>query len=91
MENAAQIAHILQKAGYDVIYQGGDLFITEPTCIWPPLLEFIDVAWVVLTVITGILLAGWGATMLRGANHDMVKNLRTLVLILEHCRSQYRR
>ena len=81
MENAAQIANILQKAGYDVVYQGGDLFITDPTCIWPPLLEFIDVAWVVLTVITGILLAGWAATMLRGANHDMVKNLRTLVLI----------
>ena len=43
--------------------------------------EFIDTAWVVLIIITGFLLAGWGITMVRGANHDMIKNLRSLVLI----------
>lgn len=82
MDNLAQVAQILTKAGYTLQdCQVGFLCITDPTCIWPPFLEFIHNAWIVLTFITGILLAGWGATMVRGANHDMVKNLRSLVLI----------
>ena len=82
MENLAEIAQILTKAGYQIQdCQTGFLCIVDPTCIWPPLLEFIHTAWIILAVLTGILLAGWGATMLRGAQHDMVKNLRTLVLI----------
>ncbi len=82
MDNLAQVAQILDKAGYTLQNcEVGFLCITDPTCIWPPLLEFIHNAWLVLTFITGVLLAGWAATMLRGANHDMVKNLRSLVLI----------
>lgn len=79
----SQVAKILTKAGYILqdCNQDGFLCITDPTCIWPPLLEFITNAWYVLTAITGILLAGWAVTMLRGASHDMIKNLRTLVLI----------
>ena len=82
MENLANVAKILDKAGYTLKNcQSGFLCIQDPTCIWPPLISFISVAWVILAVITAFLLAGWGITMLRGANHNMVKNLRTLVLI----------
>lgn len=85
----AQIYDILKKAGYLVPGKDGTfgtcregfICITDPTCIWPPILNFIDVAWIILAAITGFLLAGWGITMVRGANHDMVKNLRTLILI----------
>ena len=82
MESLAEMAKILTKAGYQLTdCQVGFICLVDPTCIWPPLLEFVHVAWTVLTVITGFLLAGWGITMLRGAQHDIVKNLKTLVLI----------
>ena len=82
MESLATVAQILNKAGYHLTdCQVGFLCVVDPTCIWPPLLEFINYAWIIITVITGFLLAGWGITMVRGANHDMIKNLRTLVLI----------
>ncbi len=73
----------LKNAGFEMPSScpGGKICIIDPTCIWPPLLDFIHTAWILLTIATVALLAGWGATMLRGANHDMVKNLRTLVLI----------
>jgi hypothetical protein len=82
MDNLSLVAQILTKAGYILNdCTNGYLCITDPTCIWPPLLNFINTAWIILSVATGFLLAGWGITMVRGANHDIVKNLRTLVLI----------
>ncbi len=82
LENLRNVGLLLKRAGYEVHACGGDsICITDPTCIWPILSEFINNAWIVLSVITGFLLAGWAITMLRGAKHDMVKNLRTLVLI----------
>lgn len=74
---------VLYKAGYHFPPEcdNGFLCIIDPTCIWPPLIDFVNTAWTVLAFLTGVLLAGWAATMLRGAKHDMVKNLRTLVLI----------
>ncbi|MCQ2580870.1 MAG: hypothetical protein MJ164_01720 [Alphaproteobacteria bacterium] len=78
-----EIKRILVESGYDVLKDcpGDTLCIVDPTCVWPPLLEFIHTAWIVLTVVTAFLLIGWAVTMLRGANHDMVKNLRSLFLI----------
>ncbi len=82
MDNLAEAIKILKNAGYTLRdCRNGYICLEDPTCIWPPLLNFINTAWVVLTLITAFLLAGWGITMVRGANHDMVKNLRTLVLI----------
>lgn len=82
MQELAEIARLLTKAGYIVRdCQIGFVCIVDPTCIWPPLLEFIKNAWIVLTTITGVLLAGWAAVLLRGAKNDYVKNLKTLVLM----------
>lgn len=82
MEDLAEIAKILNTAGYNLTdCQAGFICITDPTCVWPPLLNFINTAWIIISVITVFLLAGWGITMVRGANHDMITNLRTLVLI----------
>ena len=74
---------ILKDAGFTFPPQPctDSICIVDPTCVWPILLSFINTAWIVLTISTVVLLAGWGATMLRGAQHDMAKNLRTLVLI----------
>lgn len=80
----ADVAQLLRKAGYEVHSQAGFLYFVDPTCIWPPLLEFINTAWIVLTVITAFLLLGWGITMVRGAAYsmtDIAKNLRALLLI----------
>lgn len=80
----ADVEQLLHNAGYYVHRCQADLCLTDPTCIWPPLLEFINTAWIVLTVITAFLLAGWGITMLRGAMYsasDIAKNLRNLLLI----------
>ena len=82
MQDLAEIARILTKAGYIVKdCQLGFICIVDPTCIWPPLMDFIKNAWIVLTTITGVLLAGWAAVLLRGATNDYAKNLKTLVLM----------
>lgn len=82
-EQLKAIVQTLEKAGYQfpATCSNGFLCIIDPTCIWTPLLEFIHTAWIILSVVTALLLIGWGVTMLRGASHDIVKNLRTLVLI----------
>lgn len=82
-EQLRDVIRALKDAGYSFPSDcpNGYLCIVDPTCIWPSLLEFINIAWIVLAAITGFLLAGWAITMLRGANHNMVQNLRTLVLI----------
>jgi len=80
----ADIEQLLRNAGYYAHRCQMDLCLTDPTCIWPPLLEFINTAWIVLTVITAFLLAGWGIAMVRGAMYsasDVAKNLRNLLLI----------
>jgi len=78
-----QLKTLLYRAGYHIEQNcpSGDVCITDPTCIWPILGDFIHVAWIVMAVITAFLLAGWAATMLRGASHSIAKNLRDLVLI----------
>jgi len=78
-----QLKTLLYRAGYHIeqTCPKDNVCITDPTCIWPILGDFINFAWIVLAVITGFLLAGWAATMLRGASHSIVKNLRDLVLI----------
>jgi hypothetical protein len=82
MDSLAIAIQTLKNAGYTLRgCRVGFICLEDPTCIWPPLLDFIHVAWMVLAIITAFLLAGWGITMVRGANHDMVKNLRTLILI----------
>ena len=84
LETLEDIMRLLQYAGYKKSPNcPSDDFVCifDPTCVWPPLLEFINTAWVIIAVITGFLLAGWGITMIRGARHDMVKNIRDLVLM----------
>lgn len=82
MEDLAEIARVLSKAGYIVRdCKIGSICIVDPTCIWPPLLDFIKNAWIVFSAITGVLLAGWGAVLLRGATNDYAKNIKTLVLM----------
>ena len=76
------IADTLQTAGYTLVdCSDGFLCIQDPTCIWETLEQFLEYARVILTFVTVVLLAGWGITMVRGAPHDMVKNIRTLFLI----------
>ena len=78
----AEFMQILDRAGYKLLdCESGFYCIEDPTCIWPPILDFVNTAWIILAVMTAFLLAGWGITILRGANHNMIKNLRTLVLI----------
>jgi len=82
MEEVAEIVKILNTAGYIVKdCQMGAICIADPTCIWPPLVSFIKTAWMVLTAITGVLLAGWAAVLLRGAKNDYAKNFKTLILM----------
>ena len=83
MDNLLEIKEILTRAGYSVLKNcpGDSICIIDPTCVWPPLLNFIHTGWIIIAVITGFLLAGWGITMVRGAKHDMIQNLRTLILI----------
>ena len=81
--NTEQLKDILDKAGYHLASScpSDSVCIVDPTCIWPILRDFISFAWVVITLITAFLFAGWAATMLRGAKNAITKNLRDLMLI----------
>lgn len=82
MESLAKVAKLLTDAGYQLRdCQNGFLCIVDPTCIWTPLLDFIETAWIVLTCVTAILLIGWAVTLMRGASHSMAKNIVSLTLI----------
>ena len=80
--NTAQILRQLQNAGLNVLgADGANIYIEDPSCILRGFETFVEYAWGVIAIVTGLLLFGWAISLIRGANTDYVTNIRNLLII----------
>ncbi|MCL1892568.1 MAG: hypothetical protein FWF97_04785 [Alphaproteobacteria bacterium] len=83
--NTNTILHLLENSGFRVLRaDGAFIWMEDPTCFIRSLEGFVDVAWLVVTVIAGFLLLGWAVSIIRGAKGELVgiaNNIRNLFLI----------
>jgi hypothetical protein len=76
------VVRILEKSGLHV--QGADdqfIYIEDPSCIMRAFENFLEYAWIVIAILTGALIMGWGISMIRGAKNVITENFKTLILI----------
>ena len=72
--NTDTVIRLLRNSGFHGIVVNTDSVIVEdPSCI---------IRSFAISVLTGLLFAGWGVSMIRGAQHDFFTNMRNLALIL---------
>lgn len=78
----ATIIRLLSNAGFRVLgTDGANLYIEDPSCILRSFQTFTEYAWIILTVITGMLIFGWAISMIRGAKNNIFINLRNLTIM----------
>ena len=81
--NTDTVVRLLRNSGFHGIVVNTDSVIVEdPSCIIRSFEIFAHYAWIAISVLTGLLFAGWGVSMIRGAQHDFFTNMRNLALIL---------
>ncbi|MCL2331454.1 MAG: hypothetical protein FWC61_02815 [Proteobacteria bacterium] len=77
-----QILQLLKNSGFHVISADADfIFLEDPSCFLRSLSDFMDVAWIALAALTGVLIFGWAVAMVRGAQNNIIVNLRNLIII----------
>ncbi|MCL1902661.1 MAG: M23 family metallopeptidase [Alphaproteobacteria bacterium] len=83
-----RIIQLLENSGF--VGPGGGLIVSDmryiwiedPTCITRSLSEFINIAWIAISVVTVFLLLGWAIALIRGGKLiSLVTNLRNLFLM----------
>ena len=57
------------------------IVVEDPTCIARTFESFLNVAWIAILVIAGVLLFGWAISLIRGAKNDLFTNMRNLMFI----------
>lgn len=83
--NIEQIVRLLTNSGFRVY--GADssyIYMEDPSCVLRSFDTFLEYAWIIICVITGILLFGWAIAIIRGANQaisNTVIGIRNLVII----------
>ncbi|MBO4480609.1 MAG: hypothetical protein J5742_03240 [Alphaproteobacteria bacterium] len=83
MNQTSHIIKLLENAGLHVRnITGGYIVMEDPACISRGFQDFFHDAWIVITIITGLLVMMWGISMIRGAKQDIKNNFKVLVLIL---------
>ena len=79
-----QILKILHNAGFHNLHlQGGHTIIMEdPSCVLRSFVVFVEYAWIVICIITGLMIFGWGVSLIRGSGYKKIfVNMRNLFLI----------
>ena len=80
--DAVTIRDILTRAGYHVFAaDAGTIVLEDPACIYRAFTNFIDFAWITLGFLTGLLLFGWGISMIRGADVKNIENIKNMALL----------
>lgn len=84
--NTDTVVRLLRNSGFHEIVVGADaVMVEDPSCILRSFEVFAHYAWIAISVMTGLLFAGWGVSMIRGAKHDMhdiFENIKNLALVL---------
>lgn len=80
--NAGTIANLLTNSGLNVLkIDTSFVYIEDPTCVIRSFETFAGYAWIALSVVTALLLFGWGISLVRGSANDYFNNLKNLILI----------
>lgn len=80
--NTDTIIQLLKNAGFKGLYADETyVYMEDPSCILRSFEAFAEFAWIVITVFTGLMLAGWAISMIRGAKNDIFNNLKNLTLL----------
>ncbi len=80
--NVDTILRLLKNSGFNVL--GADstyVYLEDPSCILRSFSTFVEYAWVIISVLTMFLLAGWGISKIRGAKNDLMINIRNLTIM----------
>jgi hypothetical protein len=81
--NTDTVIRLLRNSGfYGIVVNTDSVIVEDPSCIIRSFEIFAHYAWIAISVLTGLLFAGWGVSMIRGAQHDFFTNMRNLALIL---------
>lgn len=77
------ILRLLKNSGFHGLrVDTQNIYMEDPTCILRAFETFVDYAWLAISVITTLLIFGWGIALIRGAKYDnMLTNVRNLILI----------
>lgn len=80
--NAGTIANLLTNSGLTVLkIDTSFVYIEDPTCVIRSFETFAEYAWVGLSIVTALLLFGWGISLVRGSANDYFNNLKNLIII----------
>ncbi|MCL1902659.1 MAG: hypothetical protein FWG18_03480, partial [Alphaproteobacteria bacterium] len=78
-----RILQLLENSGFRVL--GADMryiWLEDPTCITRSAGDFVNIAWIAISVVTVFLLLGWAIALIRGGKlTSLVTNLRNLFLM----------
>lgn len=80
----AQILNLLQNSGLNVKGMDSDfLYFEDPSCIFPVFDQILEIAWIVILMLTVLLLVGWAVLYIKnGANINTVfNNAKSLILV----------
>ena len=80
--NTDTILRLLKNSGVHGLHADAEfIYMEDPSCILRSFETFIDYVWVIITALTGFLLAGWAISKIRGAKNDLFSNMTNLILI----------
>ena len=82
MPEIETIIKMLTSAGLTVL--GSDdtfLYLEDPSCPVRAFQTFMEYAWIILCVMSGLLLIAWGVAKIRGIKGDIVNNFKNLFLV----------
>lgn len=79
----SQTFRLLKNSGFHNLRADSEfIYMEDPSCILRSFETFLEYAWVIITILAGILLFGWAISMIRGAKYDNIFiNMRNLILI----------
>ena len=77
--NTETIVRLLKNSGINVIgADASSVYIEDPSCILRGFETFMEYAWIIITAVTGVLIFGWAASMIRGSKNDIFSNMKNL-------------
>lgn len=81
--DVSTIVRLLKNAGLNAKPDATQtyLLLEDPSCIMRSFQTFLEYAWVIVSLIAAILLFGWAISKIRGANTDIVTNIRNLLIM----------
>ena len=59
----------------------GIIYMDDPTCIARTFQSFLEIAWIAITLVAGMLTFFWAISLIRGVKNDLFISVRNLAVI----------